>query len=270
METSTHTLSVDGIGDIEVTVSERGEGHPILVMHGGGGPQTVTGWADQFADAVPAHVFTPTHPGFAGTPRPGKLDTIAGLAAVYVALLDELGLTDVTVVGNSIGGWIAAEIAILHPAPVSSYVIVDAVGIEVAGHPVADFFSLTPTEVAQRSYHDPATFGIDPTTLPPQAQALMAGNRAALATYGGTAMTDPTLAPRLQAVSTPTLVVWGDSDRIGDPDFGRAYAAAIPGAQFQLLPATGHLPQIETPEALTRAVWDFADAHAANKPHHLK
>jgi len=167
METSTHTLSVDGIGDIEVTVSERGEGHPILVMHGGGGPQTVTGWADQLADAVPAHVFTPTHPGFAGTPRPGKLDTIAGLAAVYVALLDELGLTDVTVVGNSIGGWIAAEIAILHPARVSSYVIVDAVGIEVAGHPVADFFSLTPSEVAQRSYHDPATFGIDPTTPGP-------------------------------------------------------------------------------------------------------
>ena len=89
METSTHTLSVDGIGDIEVTVSERGEGHPLLVLHGGGGPQRVTGWADQFADAIPAHVFTPTHPGFAGTPRPGKLDAIAGLAAVYVALLDE-------------------------------------------------------------------------------------------------------------------------------------------------------------------------------------
>jgi pimeloyl-ACP methyl ester carboxylesterase len=117
--------------------------------------------------------------------------------------------------------------------------------------------SLTPSEVAQRSYHDPATFGIDPTTLPPQAQELMAGNRAALATYGGTAMTDPTLAPRLQAVSTPTLVVWGDSDRIGDPDFGRAYAAAIPGARFQLLKDTGHMPQIETPDQLMHAIWDW-------------
>jgi len=261
METSTRTVSVDGIGDVNVAVSERGEGHPVLVLHGGGGPQTVTGWADQLAVAAPARVLTATHPGFAGTPRPGQLNTIPGLAAVYIALLDELDLADVTVVGNSIGGWIAAEIALRHPARVSSYILVDAVGIQVADHPLADFFNLTPGEVAQRSYHDPATFGIDPATLSPQAQALMAGNRAALATYGGTAMTDPTLARRLQAVSTPTLVLWGDSDRIADPGFGRAYAAAIPGAAFQLLPATGHMPQIETPQALSRAVWDFASAH---------
>src|SRR5258706_1338589 len=113
MEPRTHHLTGDGQGDIEVTVSERGEGHPILVMHGGGGPQTVTEWADQLADAVPAHVFTPTHPGFAGTPCPGKLDTIAGLAAVYVALLDELGLTDVTLLCNSIVGPVPALIAIM-------------------------------------------------------------------------------------------------------------------------------------------------------------
>lgn len=264
MEPRSHTLTVEGIGDVEVTVTERGQGHPILVLHGGGGPQTVAGWADHLADAAHAQVITPTHPGFAGTPRPDKLNSIAGLAAAYVALLDRLDLAEVSVVGNSLGGWIAAEMALLHSARVSSYVLVDAVGIQVAGHPVADFFNLTPSEVAQRSYHDPATFGVDPTNLPPEAQALMAGNRAALATYGGTAMTDPTLAPRLRAVSTPTLVVWGDSDRIVDPDFGRAYAAAIPGALFQLLPATGHMPQIESPEDLTRAVRDFADPHATN------
>jgi pimeloyl-ACP methyl ester carboxylesterase len=67
-------------------------------------------------------------------------------------------------------------------------------------------------------------------------------------------------------VKTPTLVVWGDSDRIADVDYGRAYAAAIPGARFQLLSDTGHLPQIETPEQLLDAVWAFAETHEVVHP----
>jgi pimeloyl-ACP methyl ester carboxylesterase len=81
-------------------------------------------------------------------------------------------------------------------------------------------------------------------------------------------MTDPTLAGRLSGVRTPTLVVWGEADRIGDPGFGRAFAAAIPGAEFTMLAGAGHLPQIETPDALIGTVWAFADAHAARRPAH--
>ncbi|MGH7041834.1 MAG: alpha/beta fold hydrolase [Acetobacteraceae bacterium] len=264
--TAIHQVTVEGIGDVDVTVSERGEGHPVLLLHGGGGPLTVTGWADKLAEARHARVLTPVHPGFNGTPRPGALDSVPALARLYVALLDRLELADVTVVGNSIGGWIAAEMAILGSGRVSSYVLVDAVGIEVPGHPVADFFSLTPAEVAQRSYHDPDTFGVDPATLPPQVREALAGNRDALAVYGGTAMTDPSLAARLAAVAAPVLVAWGEADRIGDPDFGRAYAGAIPQARFELLTRTGHMPQIETPDELIETVWAFADAHATGKP----
>jgi pimeloyl-ACP methyl ester carboxylesterase len=258
-----HSLTVPGIGPIELTVTEHGEGRPILLLHGGGGPLTVTPWADRLAAAERAHVLAPVHPGFNGTPRPAGLDSIAGLAATYVALLDALELDDVTVVGNSIGGWITAEMALLHSPRVSGYVLVDAVGIEVPGHPVADFFSLTMPELAERSYYDPATFGIDPAALPPQAREAMAGNRVALERYAGRAMTDPTLAARLGGVTTPALVVWGEADRIGDPDFGRAYAAAIPGADFTLLPHAGHLPQIETPDALVEVVWAFATRASA-------
>ena len=264
--TATRHLKVEGIGAVDITVAERGAGHPILLLHGGGGPLTVGAWADQLAAARPARVLTPVHPGFNGTPRPAGLDSIGGLARLYLALLDDLALEDVTVVGNSIGGWIAAEMAVLGSRRVSSYVLVDAVGIEVPGHLVADFFSLTPAEVAQRSYYDPATYGIDPAKLPPEAQAAMAGNQATLAVYGGAAMTDPTLAGRLSGVRTPVLVAWGEADRIGDSDFGRAYAAAIPGGQFRLLERAGHMPQIETPDALIEAVWSFADAHAYGKP----
>ncbi len=83
----------------------------------------------------------------------------------------------------------------------------------------------------------------------------MAGNRATLAVYAGTAMNDPTLAGRLSAVRTPTRVLWGDSDQIVDPDYGRAFAAAIPSARFQLLTGTGHMPQLETPDQLLQAIW---------------
>jgi pimeloyl-ACP methyl ester carboxylesterase len=95
-------------------------------------------------------------------------------------------------------------------------------------------------------------------------RAVMAGNREALAVYSGTTMNDPGLGARLGQISVPTLVVWGDSDRIADPNYGRAYAAAIPGAQFHLLPATGHVPQIESPALLLGAIRDFASTHAAS------
>jgi pimeloyl-ACP methyl ester carboxylesterase len=200
-------------------------------------------------------VIRPVHPGFGGTARPEALHTVGGLAALYGALLDQLGVEDVTVVGNSIGGWIAAEMALLASPRVGRIILVDAVGIEVPGHPVADFFSLTLDQVFQLSYCNPEPFRIDPSTLPPAAQAIAAGNRATLATYAGSAMLDRALADRLSAVELPALVVWGECDRIADPDYGRAFAAAIPGARFQLLTGAGHMPQLETPGQLLDAVW---------------
>jgi pimeloyl-ACP methyl ester carboxylesterase len=187
---STHPVRTSA-GPADIVLTDRGSGQPTLLLHGGAGPQSVTAFADQLAATQPARVLTPTHPGFAGSVRPAHLDSIAGLAAVYVNLLEELELTGVTVIGNSIGGWIAAELALLGSPRVSAIVLVDAVGLEVAGHPVVDFFGLTMDEVLERSYYDPARFRIDPSAMPPAAQAAMAGNRAALAVYGGTSMTDP-------------------------------------------------------------------------------
>src|ERR1700761_7852416 len=92
---------------------EAGTGRPVLLLHGGAGPQSVTGFADLLAQRAPAHVIAPTHPGFGGTPRPESLDSIRGLAELYVGMLADLDLTDVTVIGNSIGGWITAEMALL-------------------------------------------------------------------------------------------------------------------------------------------------------------
>jgi pimeloyl-ACP methyl ester carboxylesterase len=99
-------------GPIGITINETRAGQPILLLHGGAGPQSVAAFADRLATNHHTRVITPTHPGFGGTPRPDSLRTVRGLAAAYLALLDELDLNHVTVVGNSIGGWIAAELAV--------------------------------------------------------------------------------------------------------------------------------------------------------------
>jgi pimeloyl-ACP methyl ester carboxylesterase len=251
------------LGDVPLTLDQRGSGQPVLLLHGGGGPQTVSAFAQLLADSGPAGVITPVHPGFGGTPRPDSLATIGGLGDLYARLLDELGLRDVLVVGNSIGGWIAAELALRAPGRIAAVALVDAAGIEVPGHPVADIFPLTPAELARLSFYDPEAFRIDPASMTPEQQRGLAANRTALAVYGGESMLDPGLRARLAGLACPVLVVWGEADQIVDLDYGRAWATAIPGAQFRVLPRAGHLPQLEAPEALAAAIWEFSRAGTA-------
>jgi pimeloyl-ACP methyl ester carboxylesterase len=258
----TLTVTVPGLGAVPVTVTERGSGRPILLLHGGAGPFSVAGFAELLASSEPARVLTPVHPGFDGTPRPDQLTAIRSLAAVYAQLLRELELSDVCVIGNSIGGWIAAELALAEsgaPEPrVTSVVLVDAAGLQL---PMADYFSLTRDQVFDLAYFNPDAFRIDPATVPPERLAAMAANNDTLRGYGGTTMADPSLLDRLPGISLPTLVVWGAADRMVPAEHGRAYAAAIPGAQFRLITNAGHLPQLETPAELLAAVREFASSH---------
>ncbi|MGI5133027.1 alpha/beta fold hydrolase [Pseudonocardia sp. CA-107938] len=231
---------------------DQGSGRPLLLLHGGAGPASVRGIGALLA--ADHRVVTPVHPGFDGTGRPPELDTIAGLARHYAQLLDDLDLDDVVVVGNSIGGWIGAELALLHSPRVGALVLVDAVGLDLPDSPIVDFFSLTMDEVAELSYRNPAAFRLDVASLPTEQKAVMAGNRAALQTYGGTTMSDPPLLGRLPAITVPTSVVWGAADRIVPLAHGAAYANAIPDARLTVLDAAGHLPQLETPHELAELI----------------
>jgi len=261
MTTRTRTVTLEGVGPVEIRVDEHSDGRPFLLLHGGAGADSTGGFAELLATSRPAQAVNPTHPGFGGTLRPEALTTIRQLAALYVALVDSLGLEDVTVVGNSVGGWIAAELALLGSPRISDLILIDAVGIEVPGHPVADFFSLSMDQVLALAFHNAERFRFDPSTLPPAAQAIAAGNRAALATYAGPTMSDPALPERLSGLAVATLVLWGDSDGIADPEYGRAYARAIPNARFQLLNETGHQPQMETPDQVLQAIWPSGEAN---------
>uniref|UniRef100_A0AAU2UYT0 Alpha/beta fold hydrolase n=1 Tax=Streptomyces sp. NBC_00003 TaxID=2903608 RepID=A0AAU2UYT0_9ACTN len=154
------------------------------------------------AVAAAGRVITPVHPGFGGTARPDGLADVPAFAKAYAQLLEELGLTDVTVVGNSLGGWIAAEMALLRSDRISAVVLVNAVGIHVPGHPVADPATLTPAELSTLAFHDPAKFAVDPSTFSEAQRTIAAANQAALQVYSGPhAMADPTLGARLAKVA---------------------------------------------------------------------
>jgi pimeloyl-ACP methyl ester carboxylesterase/mannose-6-phosphate isomerase-like protein (cupin superfamily) len=254
--TSTYQVPTS-FGEIPVTVTQRGQGRPVLLLHGGAGPDSVAGFADRLAERFPVQVLTPAHPGFGDTPRPGGLDSARKLGELYRNLLGQLGLTGVTVVGSSIGGWIAAELALSAGERAARLILLDAVGLDSADHPVADYFSMTLDQVFDISFAHPDRYRIDPATLTDEQRAVAAGNRAALEVYGGRSMTDPGLAARLAGITVPTLVVWGEADRMVTPAYGREFAAAIPAATFRVLPDAGHLPQIEAPETLLALLGEF-------------
>ncbi len=263
MTTTTETVVLDDVGPVEISFEDAGAGQTFLLLHGGGGPDTMTRFGQRYAKSQPARVLVPTHPGFAGTTRPEKLDTIRRLAVLYVALLDQLDLSEVTVIGNSIGGWITVEMALIDSPRVSGIVLLDAVGIEVADQPVADFFTMGYEEFLERAFRNPGAFRVDPTSLAPAAQAAAAANRSALATYTGGEVNDPTLGERLGGLEIPALVLWGDSDRIAGPGYGRAYANSIP-TRFQVLTDVGHLPQMENPHAVLAAIRGEGNTDSAN------
>ena len=235
-------------------------GRPILILHGGGGPQTVAGLAADLSNH--AHVLVPTHPGFAGESRPEWFDSIDDLAFAYLDLLERLDLRDVLVIGSSMAFGSRSAMALHDTAHVvSGIVLVDAGGIQVEGYPIADVSSLTPDELSALSFHNPVPFRVDPATVSPEQAEARAANFRTLYVYDqGQGMGDRKLRRRLRRVNIPVLVVWGESDGVIDPNYGRAYAQSLPHARFELIPEAGHLPQIEQPARLLKLVQEFVDS----------
>jgi pimeloyl-ACP methyl ester carboxylesterase len=212
-----------------------------LVLHGGPGPVSVTPLVEHLARDH--HVYAPTHPGWDDTTRPAELDSVPALARRYRQLITNLGLDDVVVVGTSFGGWLAAELVAQEAAEQSTVagrlVLIDSAGFDVAGHPL----------------RMPGT---------PNGQGPPGNAMAVLAAYTGGRLTDTSLLPRLAAAGTPTLLVWGEQDRITPSAYGRAVAAALPGATFVSVPDAGHVPFREAPEAVWAALDRFlGDGEAA-------
>src|ERR1700729_1250872 len=254
---TTNTRSGFYADDLEVTIDQQGEGRPPLPLPGGGGPPSVGALPSALSGDF--DVIAPVPPGFAGTPRPEWYTGIDDIALSYLQLLEQGKLHDVLVVGSSVGGWIASEMAVREHERISGTVLIDAVGINVEGIELADFFSLTPQELVAYVFHDPAA-APDPTQLPPAARDIQAANAATLAVYARDPyMHDPKLRRRLALVPTPVAVIWGESDRIAPEPYGRAYAASFTNGRFQPIPQAGHLPPLEQPAQVLEAIHRFAE-----------
>ena len=236
-------------------IEDLGSGRPVLVLHGGGGPDTVRPIAAHLA--ATCRVLVPTLPGWNEAPRPEAMTTMGDYAQAYLDHLAGLGLRDVVAIGSSLGGWIAAEMAAHDTSGVlGAVVLVDAAGITVEGEPITDFFALTPREVAERSWHDAERYFVDPAGFPPERASMQRVNMETMARVARD-MNNPELRGALGAVTIPALVIWGDSDGIFTPGYGRAYAQSFGNGRFALVADAGHLPQLEQPEQTLALIDDL-------------
>ena len=247
---------------IELEAVRRGKGRPILALHGF---DTIDPDAP-FLDLLGRHreVVAPSSPGFGNSPRPKDFDKVYDLVHLYLAALDALPDGKVTLLGFSFGGWLAAEVAAACSRRLDKLVLVDPLGIKISDRETADIldiFNRSPDIVRRASWHDPDRVAPDYNTMSDEALVVRARNREALCLYAWHPyMYNPQLARWLGRIKVPTLLVWGASDRVVTPDYGRAYSRLIPGSQFALIEGAGHHPEIEQPEAFVGRVAAFLKA----------
>ncbi len=245
---------------VQLDVYEHGQGRPILVLHGEDGPCPQAPFFTLLANR--GRAVLPTHPGFGHAPDMADIDTVDDLAYLYLDLLDEYDLREVVVIGCSLGGWIAAEMAVKSTARLSRLVLVASLGIKVGDREtrdIPDIFALPPEEVVRLQYHDPSRAALDYTRLSDDELLVIARNREATALYAWEPyFHNPKLRQRLHRIAIPTLLVWGASDRFVTPGYyGTAYRDAIPDAQLAVIDRAGHWPHVEQPEAVVERVSAF-------------
>ncbi|WP_229852999.1 alpha/beta fold hydrolase [Streptomyces albospinus] len=251
---SHRTVTVHPYPDLPLTLSEAGTGRPVLLLHGGGGPATVAGLAEHHSHS--ALTITPTHPGWDGTHRPIWLTGVDDLALTYLHHLHDRRLRDVLVIGSSLGGWTAAEMAVRDTAHlITGLVLIDAMGVHIENQPIRDIFALDARSLADHAWHHADRYYVDPANTPAEQLAARQADMTTLrALAGDPYMHDPKLLHRLGRVKIPTLLLWGESDRIVTPAYGAAYANAFGNAHLEVIPEAGHLPQIEQPKVTSAMI----------------
>ncbi len=262
-ESTVRTIDLPHGPSITVTEYGRPEFGPAgdrtgaLVLHGGAGPRSVAGFAAALSQH--AYVVVPTHPGFDGTPRPDSTDSVTDLALAYLDLIDELGLTGVMVLGNSIGGWIATEMGVLdNHSRIQALVLLASTGITPEPPlKIADPAELGPVRTGELAFFKPE-LRLDPSKLTDQQKAGMAANGRTQAVYTGIGH-DPKLRARLHRITVPVLVVAGEADGIVPLGYSQALSESFPRATFTVVPEAGHFPHLEQPGAVFAALGDFVD-----------
>ncbi len=251
-------ISVNGRPTV---IMHAGEGAPFVYLHSTLGESFMwlpfyQAWAKQF------RVLVPTHPGFGESGGFDQIDNIEDMTFHYVELFDALGLDEVILGGVSLGGWIAAEFAIRWPERVKRLWIAGAPGLWVDEQPLFDLFRILQDRDQLRRilFHDPDSY-IARMVLqddPPEERLLAAyQSMTVLARLLWDRPFDPKLAARLHRIQCPTLLLWGDHDRLVPPAYGEAYRKHLPHAELKLIPNCGHLLMFEREAEFVEAVAKF-------------
>ena len=234
-----------------------GAGPALLYLHGAGGAGR---WLD-FQGALARHftVQMPGHPGHGGSPAAEWIEHISDLAFHYLDLLDELALARVHLVGASFGGWIAAEIAVMASHRLDSLVLIDPVGIKVDGWIYPFLFGMELPELVTTVFHRmEAALALAPPDESVDTLAQLYRQNAALARVAWNPyLYNPLLRRRLPRITAPTLLCWGEHDRVAPLVCARAWAQAIPGARLVTFAGSGHVPHLEEPETVATRVIEF-------------
>lgn len=247
------------IAGTRIQLLRGGQGPPLLFLHGaaGGGLWLpfLAGLARRFT------VYAPAHPGFGRSEDPDWLEGIDDLAHFYLDFLDALDQPRVHLVGLSLGGWIAAELATLCSHRLGRLVLVDAAGIRVEGARVPDLFLMSPEEALRTVFGNPeAAAAIYPAEPTPEQLEILLRQRITVARLAWNPyFHDPKLLRRLHRIRVPTLVLWGQEDRLFPLEHARAFQQAIPGARLAVLPGCGHVPPLDRPEDFVGAVTGFLE-----------
>ena len=253
------TTSVLAVRGNRIRLMRGGAGQPLVILHGASGAQ----WPP-FMSALSQKfdVIAPEHPGFGESDAPDWLDTVHDLAYFYLDLFAELKLKDVNLVGLSLGGWIAAELAVRSTARLASMTLAGAAGLHVPGVVQLDPFLRSDEQRLRDFFYDQKKADeVIARALRPELEDVTLKNRTTVAKLAWQPRGhDPHLTKWLHRIDVPTLLIWGDHDRAFPKEYALAYQKAIPGAKLVIIPECGHVPQIEKPDAFVAALEGFLGA----------
>ena len=251
------------IAGTNLELVERGAGRPLLFLHAGEGLAPERPWLDLLAARY--RVIAPSHPGWGNSPLIDCMGVVDDLAYLYLDLAAELGLQDAVLVGADFGGWVAAEIMVRSTARFRQLALIDPLGVKFVGREerdIADIHAMTRSEYLERAWADPAKGEVDFTRLPDSELALIVRAREAFALYGWKPfMHNPRLKRWLHRIDRPTLLLWGEADRIVTPAYGENWRQAIPKARLELIADAGHFPHWEQPQAVVERLAAFVDGN---------
>ncbi len=241
-----HSCRVLEISGIPSAVGEVGEGAPVVFLHGAG-RLGGTAWAETLADEY--RVVLPVHPGFGDSGDDPTIDSIHDYVLHYLDLFDELGLERFHLIGHSLGGYLAASFAVEHAARLASLVLVSPAGLLVPEAPTVDMFRIPPQDVLGYLTDRPERYG-DPDA-PPDVDQLVERYRESttVAQLFWERNFDLKLARWLHRVKVPTLLLWGEKDRLVPAAQAPRWLELLPDARLEVVPGAGHLVLGESVDA---------------------